>query len=207
MQHSDSWVCIVRVIWGNQRNTPTEEELPVPHKEGIATLVLAFWSTPSEVLEWEFCLFAQVVLFWRKRKTLIFPFNVTPSFKTTCSYIFASEVQDKLICSPSQFWLLHRRRLHVQAQRCKGLQVIHAGSGVHFNCRLAIKHHGDLDLKLENYFIKMQKYRNRHSAFLWFSMGFPHFLWGLWALVMTSKPLFTYVLILWEKGFKEHNTA
>lgn len=49
--------------------------------------------------------------------------------------------------------------------------------------------------------------RNGHSAFPWYSMGFPHSLWGLWDLPMTSKPLFTYVLNLLEKGFKEDNTV
>lgn len=53
---------------------------------------------------------------------------------TLCSYVFASEVEDKLICYPGPSGLCRLwRRLHVQADGCEGLQVIHTDFGVHFD--------------------------------------------------------------------------
>lgn len=53
---------------------------------------------------------------------------------TLCSYVFASEVEDKLIGYPGPRGLCRLwGRLHVQADGCEGLQVIHADFGVHFN--------------------------------------------------------------------------
>ena len=69
---------------------------------------------------------------------------------TLCSYVFASKVEDKLICYPGPRGLCRLwRGLHVQADGREGLQVIHADFGVHLNGLLAIKHHGDLDLETQ----------------------------------------------------------
>lgn len=68
-----------------------------------------------------------------------------------CSYGFASEVEDKLIFYPGPSGLRRLgRRLHVQADGGEGLQVIHTDFGVNFDGRVAIEHHGNLDLETQS---------------------------------------------------------
>lgn len=115
-------------------------------------------SIPARILplKWFLALTTTVeicLLFW----TFLFEAGPTqsPLKSPLCSYVFASEVEDKLIRypAPSLLWPLCRR-LHVQADGCESLQVIHADFGVHFNSWLAIKHHGDLDLEWQTCSIK-----------------------------------------------------
>ena len=55
MQHSDSWVCSVRVIWGNHRNIPHRGRITCPTQRrncyfSLGLLIYTFWGARMGIL-------------------------------------------------------------------------------------------------------------------------------------------------------------